>query len=264
MKTFLTVALMMASHLVLDAQQTPTASAGPLSAGDHGALDEFDCLHFLQPLDEKSAGAARLVLGDAHGFVHVYEQREGAYEEVWISGFLEAAVAGIHVGDVNADELAEILVYTEEGRFHLFDTADYHTIWSNPPNEYGTITSMIVENIDDDEQSELIFCADGRLVIYDGEDLFEEWRSDQNNLSATDMLIGDVDGDGATEIVLNDGFVFDALFRDIEWESPDSFGERIGLLDIDNDGILEIIGEFNGRFLRIFDVDERRMKITQR
>jgi hypothetical protein len=114
--------------------------------------------------------------------------------------------------------------------------------------------------VDDDDQDELLICADGRLVAYDGRDQFEEWRSDQNNLEATDILVADVDGDGAEEIVLNDGFVFDARYRDLEWQSPESFGERLGALDVDDDGIVEIIGEYSGRFLRIYDIDLRRMK----
>lgn len=73
-----------------------------------------------------------------------------------------------------------------------------------------------------------------------------------------------MDGDGSEEIVLNDGFVFDARFRDLEWQSPEGFGERLGVLDIDNDGIPEVIGEFGGRYLRIFDVDLRRMKPARR
>ena len=228
-----------------------------------GALDEFDNLQLLPAMDDKDP-TTRLVLGDANGFVHVYEMVEDTFEEVWISEFLESAVSGIFIVDSDADDLMEILVYTEQGRIHLLDLADYHTIWSNPPNEYEKITTMAIHNVDDDEQVEFILCADDRLVLYDGKDRFEEWRSAQNNLASTDIVIGDADGDDSDEIILNDGFVFDSRFLDLEWESPDSFGQRIGLLDIDGDGIVEVIGEFNGRFVRVFDIDERSMKITQR
>lgn len=258
------------SHAVLGAKEAEEQPEVPRSEALEtfpdlgvGALDEFDNLQFLPALNSEEP-STRLVLGDANGFVHIYEKLEDLYEEVWISEFLESAVAGIFIIDTDADDLVEILVYTEEGRIHLFDLGDYHTIWSNPPNDYEKITTMAVHNIDDDEQVELILCADDRLVLYDGKDRFEEWRSDQNNLASTDIVIGDADGDGDDEIILNDGFVFDARFLDLEWESPDSFGERIGLLDIDGDGIVEVIGEFSGRFVRIFDVDERSMKITQR
>ena len=63
---------------------------------------------------------------------------------------------------------------------------------------------------------------------------------------------------------LFDGYVFDARFHDLEWQSPESFGERLGLRDVDEDGIPEVIGEFQGRFLRIFDIDLRREKSSRR
>ncbi len=222
-----------------------------------GAFDEFDSV---LPLPPGKEGVERFALGDIHGFVHVYEGRDGAYAEVWISEYLESSVSGLVLADADLDGLREILVYTEGGRIHLLDLGDYHSLWSNPATDYEQISALAVHDVDDDEQPELLFVADGRLVIYDGRDRFEEWRSDQDNLTSTDLLVGDVDGDGADEIVLNDGFVFDARYRDLEWQSPESFGERIGLLDVDDDEIPEVVGEFGGRFLRIFDIDLRRMK----
>lgn len=237
--------------------EEPGSDAQIWQLSSAGNLDEFDTLRRLPTTEE---GAERLVLGDVHGFVHVYERRDRAFEEVWVSEYYEGAIGGLAITDINDDGLDEIVVYSESGRLHFLDSVDYSVIWSNPPNEYERLTAMLVHNVDDDAQDELILCADGRLVIYDGRDQFEEWRSDQNNIEATDIVVADVDGDGADEIVLNDGFVYDARFRDLEWQSPESFGERLGALDIDNDGIPEIIGEFGGQFLRIFDIDLRRMK----
>jgi hypothetical protein len=249
--------------LVLGLGLQATSASGPeVSAiAGLGAFDEFDCV---LPLPPGKEGVERFALGDIHGFVHVYEGRNGAYAEVWISEYLESAVSGLILADVDLDGLREILVYTEGGRIHFLDLGDYHVLWSNPATDYGDISAMTVHDVDDDDPLELLFVADGRLVIYDGRDRFEEWRSDQDNLTSSDLLVGDVDGDGAEEIVLNDGFVFDARYRDLEWQSPESFGERIGLVDIDDDEIPEVVGEFGGRFLRIFDIDLRRMKSARR
>jgi len=222
-----------------------------------GSLDEFDNIQRLPAVD---GGSVRLVLGDANGVIHVYEERDGTFEEAWLSRYLEGAVSGVHVVDVNDDELQEIVVFTDRGRIHYFDTEGYNILWSNSPGEYEQLTAQTVADIDDDPQPELIFCAAGRLIIYDGRDQFEEWRSDQDNLTTTDILVADVDGDDEDEIVLNDGYVFDARFHNLEWQSSDPFGGHLGVLDLDGDGILELIGEFRGRFLRIFDVDLRREK----
>ena len=229
--------------------------------GARGALGEFDAVTAL-PVGEGQA--ARFVLGDFRGFVHVYEARGASYEEIWTSQYLEGAIGGTGVADMDADDVPEIVVFTEQGRLYFLDGSDFHTVWSNPPNEYERITALTIHNIDEDEQLELVFCADGRLIIYDGQLQFEEWRSDQSNLSSGDILVADVDGDGADEIVLSDGYVFDARFRDLEWQSPESFGQHLGVIDLDNDGIVELVGEFGGRFVRIFDIDLRREKSPKR
>ncbi len=234
----------------------------PLSASatKRANLDEFDNLLFLDEVD----GVQRIVMGNANGMVHIYEGKEERFTEVWASDYLEGAIGGLFVVDVNDDELDEIVVFTDQGRIHYLDSVDYRIIWSNPPDEYARITCQTVHNIDEDPQPELVFCADGRLVVYDGRDQYEQWRSDQSDLTAREILIADVDGDGEEEIVLNDGYVFDARFFDLEWQSPESFGERMGLLDIDEDGIVELIGEFQGRYLRVFDIDLRREKSISR
>ena len=224
---------------------------------NQGALDEFDNLIMLSAT---ANNPARLIMGDDHGFVHVYEQRGEAFAEVWTSEFLEGAISHLFLADINADSLEEIVVVIDQGRFYYLDTQAYNTLWSNPLSEYERISALLVHNIDEDAQPELILCADGHLIIYDGRDQFEEWRSEQDNLEASEILIADVDGDGGDEIVLNNGYVFDARFHDLEWQSPDPFGERMGLLDIDDDGILEVVGEFRQRFIRIFDIDLRREK----
>ncbi|MCC7265582.1 MAG: hypothetical protein IT369_24000 [Candidatus Latescibacteria bacterium] len=235
--------------------------AGAQEPVEEGLLYEMGSLVDL-PLSE---GMAHFALGDAHGFVHVYEEREvGRYAEVWVSEYLEGGIGGLVLADADGDGQQELIGYTEQGRIFYLDPQSYKTTWSNPPHEYLRLSAMLVRNIDEDPALELIFCADGRLVIHDGREHFEEWRSTQTDLSSAQIVVADVDGDGAEEIVLNDGYVFDARFHDLEWQSPEPFGDRMGVRDVDEDGILEVIGEFQGRFLRIFDIDLRREKSARR
>ncbi len=224
-------------------------------------IESFDLLRMLPAIEGRQP---RMILGDINGFVRVFEQREVGFEEIWVSEYLEGAIGGLEVIDMDNDSKEEVVIYTDTGRFHYLDVESYTIKWSNPPSEYERITALTAQNVDDDPQPELIFCADGRLIIYDGRDQFEEWRSDQDNITATELLIADVDGDDEREIVLNDGFVFDAAFHDLEWQSPAHFGDKMGVLDVDNDGIVELVGEFRGRFIRIFDIDLRREKSLQR
>jgi hypothetical protein len=202
----------------------------------------------------------RLVLGDNSGFVHVYEAHDGRCTEVWVSRYLEGSIGAVVVADVTGDSLDEIVVCTDRGRIHYLDPRTYNTMWSNSPGEYQQITAVLAANVDDDPQQELLLGADGRLVVFDGRDQFEEWRSEQTGLTTSAILVADVDNDGVDEIVLNDGYVFDASGRTLEWQYAEGFGERMGALDVDADGTLELIGEYRGRLLRVFDIDLRREK----
>jgi hypothetical protein len=108
---------------------------------------------------------------------------------------------------------------------------------------------------------EILLVADGLLRVYSAMQDIEEWKS-TIEFRATDMALGDVDGDGRDELVLNTGQVFDAYYRNIEWTYEPGFGVEIDLLDIDADGKLEVIGLSADGLIRIFDVDERRLKFN--
>ena len=69
----------------------------PADASD---LDEFDNLRHLETIDN----IQRIVYGDANGRVHVLEGDGTRFAEVWVSEYLEGAVAGVFVTDVNDDE----------------------------------------------------------------------------------------------------------------------------------------------------------------
>ena len=61
---------------------------------------------------------------------------------LWDSDYLEGAVAGVFVLDINDDQLDEIVAYTDHGRVYYFDSQDYTLLWSNSPNEYARITKL--------------------------------------------------------------------------------------------------------------------------
>ena len=222
-----------------------------------GSVDAFDAMTILPDTLEK-----RIAYGDHRGFLRVLKEGKEGFREEWRSRDLESAIRGVFVEDVNLDGRPEMIVYTERGMIYFFDASTYRIIWQNTDTDFESITCMTVENVDDDPQKEMIFCANSYLFIYDARNQFEEWQSDQNfpGPEIRQIVIGDVDGDDEAEIVLNTGYVLDAQFHDMEWQASESFGERIGLLDLDDDGILEVIGEFSGHVLKIFDVDLRREK----
>ncbi len=223
-----------------------------------GALDELRTMKLLPSKDPKQK---RVVYGDIRGRLHILSYQKNGFQQEWVSPELKSAVMEVFVEDVDGNGQAEIVAFTERGKIAFYDPDDYRLIWQNQETDFQGITCMVIDNIDDDPQKELVFCADNHLYIYDGKGRFQKWVSQQEYPGATDLVIGDVDGDGGKDIVLNTGYVIDAQFKTVKWHSPDAFGERMGLLDVDNDGIPEIIGQVSGRFLKIFSVVQRREKL---
>jgi len=204
-------------------------------------------------------GEEKIAYGDNQGYLHILKKKGRGYVEQWRSRDLGGSIAEVFIRDIDADSLLELVTYTSRGRIFIFDLRSYAVMWQSSESFFTNISSMSIEDVDEDPYLEIIFCADSHLYVYDGKSLFEQWRSEEE-FQAQDILIADVDGDGQKEIVLNTGWVLDAKFHDIEWQSPEPFGERLGLLDVDDDGIPELLGEFSGGFLKIWDIDLKREK----
>jgi hypothetical protein len=118
------------------------------------------------------------------------------------------------------------------------------------------VSCFTVANVDEDQAAEIILLADRRIVYVDGENFTRQFTS-ISEYDATMIRCGDVDGDGRQEIVLNTGQVLDSLSGEIEWEDQQFFS-RIELLDIDGDGMPEILTENEvGGPLKVFDADYR-------
>ena len=59
---------------------------------------------------------------------------------------------------------------------------------------------------------------------------------------------------------MNTGEVLDSKFKDVKWKSDIAFGSRLYLIDVDSDGLLELVTEYEQSYIRIIDVDQRREK----
>ncbi|HAA76869.1 TPA: hypothetical protein DCE37_17305 [Candidatus Latescibacteria bacterium] len=257
---------------------------------NHGEIDIGGFVHEMHAvrlIHDEEARDVRIVYGDRLGLVHSVRHKNGRFQEEWVSPKLRGPIAEVFVRDVNDDEKVEIVAYTELGEIIIFRADDYQELWRSTDDEFKTISSMVVENVDDDAQLEMVFTAESvadvasfqpsfrgsapgeleadresqiaRLYVYDCLNLFMEWSTEQG-LSAQSIVVADLDDDGILEIALNTGFVVDAAFQRVEWQWQDGFGQTIGYADLDGDDIPELIGEYRSatrprRSIRVFDVD---------
>ncbi|MCE2438631.1 MAG: hypothetical protein J4F39_04290 [Candidatus Latescibacteria bacterium] len=225
-----------------------------------GSIDEMPQIRILPSGDVDNP---RVVYGDAQGSLHVVRYVDGRGYEEWKSEPLGSAVLGVFVEDVDADGEFEIIAYTFT-RIVLYSAEDYSFIWQIRED----ITHMAIANVDDDPQLELVYLvkslghSEMHIHVYDCLESFEQGISDvipKESIHAQSMVIADFDDDYGLEAVLNTGVVVDMETLIVEWYFADGFGDRLGFLDIDGDGVLELIGEVGGlrhsRYLRIFNVD---------
>lgn len=196
------------------------------------------------------------VYGDPYGLIRHIVTVDGELHENWRS-FPLGTIREVLTADLDNDGHQEIVTYTADSRMYVWTMKDYELVFDSSVigEEFGVIQALTIADVDADDAKELILCADNRIVYYDGVEFFRE-REGRERIEATYMLVGDVDGDGSDELVTNDGHVIDTTTLIIEW-SAESFGYPIRLFDIDNDGVLEVVGERQG-MVTFWDIAEQR------
>jgi hypothetical protein len=207
----------------------------------------------LLPVD--AGPGQRMVYGDRYGFLRVTRMTDERVTEEWRSRQLEGGIAlEVLVEDLDGDGRIEIIARNQEGRIYVYGD-DYSLRWESLPEDYRDVTAMVLANVDNDLAYEIILLAEGRLNYIDGQGFHREYQSTQT-YQATEMAVGNVDTDQDLEIVLNTGTVIDISRGEPEWET-DPFGEIIELMDIDGDGIEEVLAYNLNQIMVIYEVDLR-------
>jgi len=248
--------------IVLLVSMLAFASPEAFSTGKEDAecymMQEVFCrFPFAQVIPLDSLGGWGLIYADTYGKLHVLKATPKGWKLEWELTNLGVKIRKFFVRDLDADGVPEIIVATVSGRILVYDTETYQNLWENLEDNFSSLQSIEVADVDADPQLEFVFIADGRLYIVDGMSRCNQWAS-QQSFDAAEILVGNVDKDPQMEIVLNSGIIIDSRFYNVEltWEKP--FGDRMMLFDMNNDGIPEIVGEFADYSLRIYDVYARR------
>ncbi|MCD6308448.1 MAG: hypothetical protein J7M24_05575, partial [Candidatus Latescibacteria bacterium] len=210
-----------------------------------------------------------MAYGEEQGYVRILEaDSDGNFSEVWKSPPTNSPIRGVFVDDLDGNKSTEIVAYTADGNFFIYGYESHDLLYRTPEGTYQNINCMAIFDIDSDPQKELIFIgvkpgaggdSAGNLIQFDPVSQFEEWSS-TDLYTATDMLIGNVDTDPDAEIIFNTGEILNSRFKNVEWKSTIQLGSRLYLIDMDSDGILELVTEYGESFIKIIDVDKRTEK----
>jgi hypothetical protein len=229
------------------------------SKGSEPTLRSFVSKFYLMSvLPSNGEEPEQLVIADSYGYVNLLKTGEKGFKRVWKSFHLGGKAKGLHIHDLGQDGNLQLVVHTLD-RLYVFDARTHELLWESVESDFTDIRSIALGQFDgSDKQHEFLILAGDVLVIYDGVGYTREWEGVQQ-FSAFEMVVGNVDGDDEDEVVLNSGYVFGALSHTVKWQTED-FGSPLGLIDIDGDGILEVIGEAADGQLNVFDVDKRQEK----
>lgn len=238
------------------------AGAAVVSAGesklDMNALELLgERFQFFEVERDASGNPIRFVYADERQHVHVLAIEEGKAVRKWETTTLGSRVSGLVVTDLDRNGTTDIIITTRAGRIIVYEMGTFELTWENLQDPFVNITCLAVANVDRDPQQELIFLAAKKMYFYDGKRKNREWES-QRSFEADIMLLGNVDNDEQLEIILNTGIVFDSRFYVVELEYEPGFGNRIRLLDLNGDGIPEVIGESTDRTILVFDIYAER------
>ncbi len=240
-------------------------AAGPtdLDYEEYKALTDaaarFDHLAIIEP--PSGTLGLYLIVGDRYGLVHEYHLTHRECRDLWKSKQLSGTVDEVLVADLDGDGRDEIIARTGAPQVYVWGGDKLDLLFESLVTDFQKITSFTVGNVDDDPELEIIVNADRHIYYIDGKSFNREWTS-LAEYEATRIACGDVTGDGRSDLVLNTGQVLDSRSGDVIW-ADEVFGSRIDLVDIDGDGINEVVTESDGAPLRIFDVDLRKEKHLQ-
>ncbi len=203
-----------------------------------------------------------VVVGDRYGQINVYHlEPGGGSSRLFKSRTLAGAIDEVLVGDLDGDGLDESILARTPTQIYVIRMEDFQIVFESLTNDYRVIHSFTVANVDQDPAAEIVLNADQKIHYIDGVTFSRDWTSLQD-YEATRILVGEVDGDGRPEIVLNTGQVLNSASGEVKWED-ETFGSRMELLDFDGDGIMEVLTESDGLPLKVYDVDYRSEKRFQ-
>lgn len=219
-------------------------------------LDHMCCVESLETAD-----GPYIVIGDRFGLVRLLHLTGDGSREIWTSKQLNGTVSEVISADLDGDGADEIVAWTSSAMIYVWSSVSHKMLYETLPNDYTQMHALTTGNVDDDAQLEIVVNADKRIYYLDGVSFNREWTS-LREYQATRVAVGDVDGDGTMELVLNSGQVVDARGGEVEW-AEETFGARIELVDMDGDGLLEVMTESDSGVLKIYDIDNRREKHLQ-
>ena len=180
--------------------------------------------------------------------------------------FTEAYAAGIKTAtllDLDGDGAKEVVVGLGDSSVRILEGSAL-VPRGGTATVSGSINQFALSDADNDGSLDLVVLSSSAITLLDPLTLQSRGSIAQGG---AELAIGNVDNDALSEVVLNSGKVLrltrsgPTLLSQTVWTYPaGTFGIHVGLVDIDNDGKLELIAESGWDYLTAFDLDLQSTK----
>jgi hypothetical protein len=183
------------------------------------------------------------VVSCSRGSAVVLSKSGAGLAPVWFSE--PRGCAGVAVGDTDGDGSPNVIVgggTASAGFVYVYDSRSPSTVpaFVQIPGTLS-ISDVAAGDVDHDGKLEIVAVTSEAAYVFDAKTLALEWTA--TGKGGRKVLIGDLEGDGANEIVVSGetGHILDAAAKSEKWGYPAGFGRSLDVADVDGDGKAEIV-----------------------
>lgn len=222
-----------------------------------GLADRID--HVAQIDPAYNDGSLYYVIGDRFCTVQVLKVNQSGTTMIWESEKVNGVPQEVIVADLDGDLQDDtIICRTAEAQIYAWSIENYTLVWQTFFDQFSSISCLTTANMDSDQATEIVILDNGQIFYIDGVSFSEEFKSFNTYYKGSQMRCGNVVGDRQKEVILNSGVVLDGSYCSVTWDGMEA-SDRIELLDIDGDGLLEVLTEnVEQGSMTIYEVDFRR------
>jgi hypothetical protein len=185
------------------------------------------------------------------GILTVFDAEEHSVEWQSDGNYFEHTWTGMYameIDDIDEDGETEIIIAagrTYTGRIwiingHTYEIESDHIFGTEDLDEFSALN---VADIDNDDEKECIVGEDGRIHVINPSDYSIEWSAELvDNWHPRAIHSGDVNENSDMEIVVCAGYiyVYNGVTQEVWW-TENNYYNNCDLVDIDNDGRLDIV-----------------------